>query len=314
MEDERKKVNREYKDRLFKLVFRDKADLLELYNAINGTDYDNPEDMEINTLEDAVYMGMKNDISFLVKNILNLYEHQSTYSPNLPLRGVFYFSDIYRKLIAECDIDIYSSRQIQIPFPQFVVFYNGTKEQPERQILHLHNAFPDGINREDAALDCHAVVLNINCGHNKDIMKRCRKLEEYSLFVGRVREYAGQKMSIKEAIDFAVEDCINEGILEKILKENREEVCSMLLTEYDEQSHIESEKEIAREEGMQEGKKMGKKEGIQEGKKEGIQEGIQMAALLAEYLERDGRLQDLKLLSDAKVRERLFREYHIIKD
>ena len=201
MSDERKKVNREYKDRLFKLVFREKADLLQLYNTINGTNYDKPEDMEINTLEDA-------------------------------------------------------------------------------------------------ALDCHAVVLNINCGHNKSIMKRCRRLEEYSLFIGRVREYTGQKMVIKEAIDLAVEDCIREGILATVLKENREEVCSMLLTEYDEQSHIESEKEIAREEGRE----------------EGIQEGIHMVALLAECLERDGRLQDLKLLSDAKVRGRLFREYHIIKD
>ena len=91
---EQTKVNREYKDRLFKLIFREKRDLMQLYNAINDTDYDNPDDFEVNTLEDVVYMGMKNDISFLVKNVLNLYEHQSTFSPNLPLRGLFYFSDL----------------------------------------------------------------------------------------------------------------------------------------------------------------------------------------------------------------------------
>lgn len=90
-----KLVNREYKDRLFKLVFREKKDLLELYNAINDTEYDNLDDIEINTLEDVVYMGMKNDISFLVTDVLNLYEHQSTFSPNLPLRGLLYFADLY---------------------------------------------------------------------------------------------------------------------------------------------------------------------------------------------------------------------------
>ena len=56
-------VNRQYKDRLFKLIFKEKEDLLELYNAVNNTSYDNPEDIEVNTLEDVVYMGMKNDIS-----------------------------------------------------------------------------------------------------------------------------------------------------------------------------------------------------------------------------------------------------------
>ena len=91
-------INRQYKDRLFKLVFKEKEDLLKLYNAINGTDYNNPDDIEVNTLDDVVYMGMKNDISFLITDILNLYEHQSTFNPNLPLRGLFYFTRLYQKI------------------------------------------------------------------------------------------------------------------------------------------------------------------------------------------------------------------------
>ena len=144
MTKRRQKVNRKYKDRLFKWVFQEKKDLMQLYNAINDTDYDNPEDFEVNTLEDIVYMGMKNDLSFLIKDVLNLYEHQSTFSPNLPLRGLFYFADLYRKLIIH-DRDLYSSKRIALPFPQFVVFYNGTKEEPERQVLYLHESFPNGI-------------------------------------------------------------------------------------------------------------------------------------------------------------------------
>ena len=286
MTNKRNNVNREYKGRLFKLIFREKEDLLQLYNAVNGTDYDNPEDMEINTLEDAVYMGMKNDVSFLVKDILNRYEHQSTYSPNLPLRGVFYFADLYRKILAGIDIDIYSSKLIKLPFPQFVVFYNGTKQQPERQVFHLHSAFPE-------------------------VMRKCRKLEEYSIFIGKVRENTDRKMPIKDAVDHAVEECINEGILEKILRENREEVCSMLLSEYDEQAHIESEKKIAREEGRQEGIQEGIREGIIKGKEAGLQAGEDLLARLVACLQHDGRFQDMERLSDAETRKRLYQEYNL---
>lgn len=311
MTDERNNVNREYKDRLFKLIFREKEDLLQLYNAINGTNYNNPEDLEINTLEDAVYMGMKNDISFLVKGVLSLYEHQSTYSPNLPLRGLFYFADLYRKMMSGGDKDLYSSKQIKLPFPQFVVFYNGTRLQPERQVFHLHSAFPKGMNREIAAIDCHAVVLNINYGQNREIMRKCRKLEEYSKFIGKVRENTSNKMSIKDAVDHAVEECINEGILEKILRENREEVCSMLLSEYDEQAHIESEKKIAREEGRQEGIQEGIREGIIKGKEAGLQAGEDLLARLVACLQHDGRFQDMERLSDAETRKRLYQEYNL---
>ena len=247
MVNKQKKVNREYKDRLFKLIFREKKDLMQLYNAINDTDYDNPDDFEVNTLDDVVYMGMKNDISFLVKDVLNLYEHQSTFSPNLPLRGLFYFSDLYRKLLVH-ERELYSSKRIPLPFPQFVVFYNGTKTEPEQQIFYLHESFPETMSPKDAALDCRAVILNINIGHNKKIMQKCRKLEEYSIFIGRIREYAKKGYPIEKAIDIAVDECIREGILAIILQENREEVCSMLLTEYDEQAHIENEREIAKEE------------------------------------------------------------------
>lgn len=142
-----------------------------------------------------------------------------------------------------------SSRFISLPYPQFVVFYNGKKEEPERQTLHLSDAFPESGSREAAALQCSAVVLNINMGHQSDLMTKCRKLKEYAIFIGKVREYLDQGAIIQEAVNQAVDDCIKNGILAKILQENREEVCSMLLTEYDEQAHIESEREIAIEEG-----------------------------------------------------------------
>lgn len=241
-------INREYKDRLFKLVFREKKDLLELYNAVNHTDYNNPEELEINSIEDAIYMGMKNDISFLIKDTMNLYEHQSTFSPNLPLRGLWYFADLYRKLIGT-DRDIYSSRQIFLPYPCFLVFYNGTKQEPERQILELSHAFSPQYQKEKSALQCRAVVLNINWGCNRALMDKCRKLKEYALFINRVRKHMAKGEAVTFAVDCAVNECIRENILADILKNHREEVYSMLLYEYNEQAHIENEREIAREEG-----------------------------------------------------------------
>lgn len=245
-------VNRQYKDRLFKLVFNNKEDLLQLYNAINDTNYNNPEDIEINTLEDVVYMGMKNDISFLLTDILNLYEHQSTFSPNLPLRGLLYFARLYQKIIGN-EKKIYSGKLIQLPYPQFIVFYNGTMEEPERQVLELSNAFPNWSNKENAALNCKAIVLNINLGYNKKVMEKCKKLKEYAQYVDCVRNYLDAKYDIETAIDKATDECIAEGILEQILRDNRGEVRSMLLTQYDEQAHIEYEKELSFEEGFEKG-------------------------------------------------------------
>lgn len=167
----------------------------------------------INTLEDAVYMGMKNDISFLLTDILNLYEPQSTFSPNLPLRGLLYFARLYQKIVGN-EKRMYSRKLIELPYPQFIVFYNGTMEEPERQVLELNDAFPEWANKENAALACKAVVLNINLGYNKEVMEKCKKLKEYAQYIARVREYLEKKYDVETAIDKATDECIAEGILE----------------------------------------------------------------------------------------------------
>ena len=77
-------INRRYKDSLFRIAFREKKELLELYNAINGSDYKNPDELTIYTLEDIIFMNMKNDISFILCHMMNVYEQQSTYNPNMP--------------------------------------------------------------------------------------------------------------------------------------------------------------------------------------------------------------------------------------
>ena len=86
-------VNRNHKSSLFHLLFSERKELLSLYNAVNQTHYTNEADLEIHTLENAVYMKMKNDVSFILYTQLLMYEHQSTVNPNLPLRYLFYIID-----------------------------------------------------------------------------------------------------------------------------------------------------------------------------------------------------------------------------
>ena len=98
------KINRRYKDRLFYALFGSeerKRLTLELYNAINQTDYDNPDDLQLNTIEDVVYMGMKNDVSFLLASDLNMYEQQSTWNPNMPLRCFLYAAHALEKYLRD---------------------------------------------------------------------------------------------------------------------------------------------------------------------------------------------------------------------
>ena len=130
-------VIRNYRDTLFRMLYRNKVRLLSLFNAVNGTHYDNPDDLTITTLEGVLYLGMKNDVSCIIDMMMQLYEHQSTVNPNMPLRNLFYVSDLLQKYIYEEGLDIYSRKQIKIPTPKFVVFYNGDEEQPERKEILL---------------------------------------------------------------------------------------------------------------------------------------------------------------------------------
>ena len=255
------KINKKYKDRLFRLIFQDKKDLLELYNAINNSDYTNPEDLTITTIEDVVYMGMKNDLSFLIDDVLNLYEHQSSYSPNLPLRGLFYFSSLYREQIESVKQRLYTNSPLYISFPQYLVFYNGTKEEPERQELKLSDLFITNGKGATPALECTALVLNINLGHNRRLMEKCKALKEYAQFIAIIRENIAVGMIFEDAVENAVDVCIKKGILSEILRKNRAEVIEMILTEYDENEF----RDFLKEEAWNEGHKAGRETGLLEG-------------------------------------------------
>ena len=235
-----------FKARLFEMVFSRREELLQLYNAINGTDYQNPEELEINTLQNAIYMSMHNDISFLIDSRLSLYEHQSTYSLNLPLRFLFYVSDLYSDLTK--DANLYGTKRVKIPTPKFIIFYNGREQQPDRTEYLLSDLFHP--TADHPALELKAVMLNINKGHNQELMDACHTLRDYSEYVSRIRTYSAQ-MPLSDAVEKAITECIQENILLDFLLKNRAEAKAMSIYEYDEEKTMRMLREEAYEEAIE---------------------------------------------------------------
>ena len=238
-------VNRIYKDRLYKMIFNDKSELLKLYNAINGTHYDDPAMLTITTLDNAIYMTMENDLSFIIDMRLALYEQQSTVNPNLPLRFLMYIADIYSAYVK--DMNIYSSKKLQIPLPSFIIFYNGVQSQPDKSEFLLSELFHP--TTDEPALELKAVMLNINKGHNQELMNACHTLRDYSEYVARIRTYSGE-LPFADAVEKAITECIQENILRDFLLKNRAEAKAMSIYEYDEAKTM----RMFRDEGYEEGK------------------------------------------------------------
>ena len=247
-------ANRKYKDTVFRMLFSDRKNLLSLYNAVNGSAYEDEAALEIVTLENAIYMGMKNDLAFIVDTGLFLYEHQSTYTPNMPLRDLFYISAEYQKFVNHRSL--YSSVIQKIPAPNFIVFYNGTEKKEDGWINYLSEAYQNLSGEPN--LELKVLTLNINEGHNGELMEQCQILREYAQYVAKVREYA-RETELDVAVEQAVNDCIQNNILTEFLRKNKSEVIAMSIFEYDKE---EEEKKLRKAE-FEAGREAGKKEIIQ---------------------------------------------------
>ena len=297
----RKQMQRNVKDRLFRYLFeKDREALLDLYNALNGTEYRDSSQLEIVTIESAVYVVMKSDLAYILSGTLSMYEHQSTYSPNLPVRFLIYLAQEYQMVIEKAERSLYGTGQISLPTPQCVVFYNGVKEMPEERTLKLSDAFEN--KKVSADVELTVRMLNINYGHNKQLMEKCRILEEYSRLVAVVRDYMDVETDIQTALNRAMDSCIEKGILKEFLLKNRAEVLGMLLEEFD----VEKYERTIRSEGWKEGRTEGRVEGRIEGREEGEVKVNRLGLLLTEA----GRSSEfLKSLSDRELQKKLFAEF-----
>lgn len=249
---------REYKDRLFKAIFgRDTEESkkwrLELYNALNGTDYKDPDELKLTTIENFIYITMKNDVSFLLDSQMNLYEQQSTFNPNMPLRGLLYFSQLYLAYLNEKDVDIFGKTLIKIPTPNFLVFYNGDKELPDMTKFHLSDAFikPDADPDRLGEFEWTATVVNINEGRNEALHKKCLSLYHYSSFVAKVKSNIENGMRKRAAIEAAVDFAINKNYLDGFFKRQREDVIMFSMSEFDQEAYDRHRRREGYEEGAQ---------------------------------------------------------------
>ena len=228
-------AKRSYKDFLFRMLFQEPRQLLDLFNAVNGTDYQNPQDLEIVTLENAIYL-------------------------NMPLRILLYAAREYQKLIK--DDSLYASALLKLPTPHFVVFYNGERDMPERTVLRLSDAYEKPVEKPD--LELSVTMLNINSGYNEQLKETCTLLGEYMQYVEKVRHYT-KTMHLDQAVSKAVDDCIQEGILAEFLTSWKSEVIAMSIFEYDEKREkkklLQTERKYARLEGLEEGMQKGMQKG-----------------------------------------------------
>ncbi|MCI9149049.1 MAG: hypothetical protein HFI42_00935 [Lachnospiraceae bacterium] len=265
----RLRLNRKYKDHLFRFLFRDKKDLLDLYNALNGTDYTQSDELEIVTMEDVIFLKMKNDLSFIIAGKLNLYEHQSSVNSNMPLRGFLYFAQQYEGLVSAGTRSIYGKKRIELPTPEYVVFYNGMDILEDQMELYLSDSYAGG--RGSGCLECRCRVLNINRGHNGELVEKCRRLWEYSECVSEVNEWIQKGKAREEAIQLAIDYCIEKDILRDILVKQRAEVLHMLLTEFDEKKF----KKTIYTDGYEDGERAGYDKGYSKGEQAGYSKGEQ---------------------------------------
>ena len=269
---EKIRQNRKHKDRLFRYLFRDKKYLLELYNALHDSAYTDPEALEVVTMEDVIFMKMKNDLSFLIDSRLSLYEHQSTWNPNMPLRGLFYFSQQYEGLLGAKNADMYGRGRVELPTPEYIIFYNGSGMEEDRRTLYLSDSY--SLGRGSGALECTCQVINVRRGHNRELMDKCRRLWEYSEFVSEIESGIEAGLGREEAVQSAIDRCIERDILTDILRTEKSEVLHMIfLTEYDEKKHLRHTFEEGREEGRAEGIAEGKRAGLEAGLAEGLRRG-----------------------------------------
>ena len=253
-------VNRTFKSTLFIMLFEDKNNLLELYNAMTGKQYTDPELLEVNTLENAIYMTLKNDISFLIDGRLSLYEHQSTYNPNLPLRFLLYIAKVYAGITKNSNL--YGTKTVNIPAPEFVIFYNGEDVKPERLVLKLSDMYET--KDREAKLELVAVMLNISGDNNMRLKEACRTLKEYAVYTDKIRLYT-KNIPLVDAVERAIDECIKEGILEEFLRKHKAEAKEMSIFEYDQEKHMRQEREAAWEDGHAAGIEEGRAAGIEEG-------------------------------------------------
>lgn len=231
MAEKKDNVSSKFKDNVFCMLYRDKRNLLELYNALNNSAYTNVDDLQVTTLNGGSYMKYKNDASFLLCMSLYMFEQQSSKNPNMPLRFLHYVSDVFRELFSNSML--HRRSMIKIPVPHFVTFYNGLEKWVEDEDeIRLSDMYE--IPTDNPELELKVRVININ--EDVHILNKCKTLRDYMTFVNKVRFKMGvEGDNVRIAVTEAMNECIDEDILVDFFEQHREEVVEVSIYDYDEE-------------------------------------------------------------------------------
>lgn len=259
-------MSREHKSDVFSMLMEEKMRALELYNAIGGTNYTDPNELIIVKLEKGVSLTIRNDASFIVDFNFQFFEHQSTYNPNMPLRSMLYFANAMEDWVKENRKDLFSSHLIKIPVPNFVVFYNGVTKRPEYEEMRLSQAFAH--DTKEPAMELICKVYNINPDNNEELKKKSPTLAGYCYFVEKVREYQKSVEDVREAVSNAIDDCIREHILEDFFRDRKDEVLKVTQLDFT----WEKREDLIRREEYELGVETGREQGISQGISQGIRQ------------------------------------------
>ena len=267
MQESKIKSNREYKDALFKFIFGNEARkqyTLSLFNALNGTCYDDPNEVKLVTLEDVLFISIKNDVAFILSDTLNLYEQQATWNPNIPLRLLCYGAKEYEKYVNENNLSMYSAKKMHLPLPKCVCFYNGKDEHEEKEILRLSDLFG-----KKGSIEVEVTVYNLNV--DQPSLKGCHALMEYSYFIKEIGKNRKKYDTLELAIEATLIEIPKKFSIYELLVKEKGAIMSILKTEYDEKEYG----RVRFDDGYDEGKQDGLKQGIEQGIKQGINQGIE---------------------------------------
>ena len=252
---------------MFRSLFNNEKSLLELYNALHGTDHSEQDtEIIINTLDETLVRPGKNDISFLLNGrLVVMLEHQSSVNENMPFRFLRTISRIFENGIPDRKA-IYRTKLIKFPRPEFIGLVNVPGPFPDRKVLRLSDAFENVPGFDEIRLELEVMVYNINEGRNPGIAARCAMLKEYAYFVARVRWHVkaekqrvgttSEAKVIRIAIRKAVQECKAKGYLLDFLGKMTEEEMNMFEVEW----NLDTALEVRWEEGMEEGMEKGMEE------------------------------------------------------
>ena len=245
---------------MFRSLFNNEKSLLELYNALHGTNLSERDtEIIINTLDETLVLRRKNDISFLLNGrLVVMLEHQSSVNENMPFRFLQSISRIFENGIPDKKA-VYRRKLVKIPRPQFISLINTPGRFPDRKVLRLSDSFKDVPGFDGIKLELEVMVYNINEGQNPEIVARCAMLKEYAHFVAQTRCHieaekrrlgtTSEAKVIRLAIRNAVQDCKAKGYLMDFWRNMTEEDMNMFEGEWDQDLAL----EVSREEGWEDG-------------------------------------------------------------